>query len=79
MVALCVQLQIGSKMKLNEYLDKHNMLPIDFVWVCPISLATVYRILSGGKMYRKTARTIEKWTKGEVTYKELMHPNDRSE
>lgn len=59
-------------MNLKQYLDNYSMEPIEAALKFKIGLTSMYRYLRGGKMHRTTARKIEKVTKGEVSYKELM-------
>lgn len=60
-------------MKLKAYLLKERISPDEFAVKCDLCVASMYRYLKGGKMYLKTARKIEKFTKKEVTVEELMN------
>lgn len=59
-------------MKLNEYLIKNRLAPEDFAYESSISISSIYRYLRGKKMHRNTAKKIEKFTEGHVSYEELM-------
>ena len=63
--------------KLQELMIRKRIEPDEMVVRCGVCVATIYRILAGYPMYRKTARKIEIGTKGEVAIEDLIY--DRNE
>lgn len=64
-------------MKLNEWMLKKGLEPMEVSLGSGISLATIYRILRGAKTYRTTARKLKEFTEGEVILKELEYAESK--
>jgi hypothetical protein len=58
-------------MTLKEYLYSQGIDPFQFAYDTDIPIACVYRYLRGYGMWRERAKTIEQYTKGNVTLAEL--------
>lgn len=64
-------------MKLNEYLSKYRINPVEFAVRCKVSPASVYLYLKGRKPHQKIAERIEQESDGLVTVSELRGKDKR--
>lgn len=64
-------------MKLEEYLSKYRINPVEFAVRCKVSPASIYLYLKGRKPHQKTAEAIERQSDGLVTVLELRGEDNR--
>lgn len=60
-------------MKLKDYLIKYRIEPVRCAVECKLCVATIYRYLKGHKAHARNAKIIERWSKAEVSYEEMIH------